>query len=265
MELTHTFDVPVPPARAFEVLRDIERIGPCMPGATVDEVDGEHFSGRVKVKLGPIQVTYRGEADYVDVDPDALTATINARGREARGSGTANAVVKASVVDGPDGGATVKVVTELAITGKPAQFGRSVMNDVGEKLIGQFADCLAGELAEDDDPAAAAEGDASTEPSSAGTGEGTAEGDVAGEDAGADDAGTATVAATTDNGTGPATSAGSAATTPSRPAASKPRTTDDAIDLLDVAGAPLAKKLAPAALGAVLLYVLYRILTSRKD
>jgi len=262
MELTHTFDVPVPPARAFEVLRDIERIGPCMPGATVDDVDGEHFSGRVKVKLGPIQVTYRGEADYVDVDTDALTATINARGREARGSGTANAVVRASVVDGPDGGATVKVVTELAITGKPAQFGRSVMSDVGEKLIGQFADCLAGELAggdEDDDEASAPADAAATEPST---------GPASDDDATADGETADAAAAATSNGAGPATSspAAGAATTPARPASTpKPRTTDDAIDLLDVAGAPVAKKLAPAALGALLLYVLYRILTSRKD
>ncbi|WP_114591630.1 SRPBCC family protein [Euzebya pacifica] len=259
MELTHTFDVPVPPARAFEVLRDIERIGPCMPGATVDDVDGEHFSGRVKVKLGPIQVTYRGEADYVDVDTEALTATINARGREARGSGTANAVVRASVVDGPDGGATVKVVTELAITGKPAQFGRSVMSDVGEKLIGQFADCLAGELAggdEDDDEATADTAAADTS-----TGQASDDAAVDGETADA-------AAAATSNGASPAPSspAAGAATTPARPASTpKARTTDDAIDLLDVAGAPVAKKLAPAALGALLLYVLYRILTSRKD
>ncbi|MEO2104849.1 MAG: SRPBCC family protein, partial [Actinomycetota bacterium] len=239
MELTHTFDVPVPPARAFEVLRDIERIGPCMPGATVDDVDGEHFSGRVKVKLGPIQVTYRGEADYVDVDTDALTATINARGREARGSGTANAVVRASVVDGPDGGATVKVVTELAITGKPAQFGRSVMSDVGEKLIGQFADCLAGELAggdEDGDEASAPADAAATEPST---------GPASDDDATADGETADAAAAATSNGAGPATSspAAGAATTPARPASTpKPRTTDDAIDLLDVAGAPVAKK-----------------------
>ena len=239
-----------------------DSIGPCMPGATVDDVDGEHFSGRVKVKLGPIQVTYRGEADYVDVDTDALTATINARGREARGSGTANAVVRASVVDGPDGGATVKVVTELAITGKPAQFGRSVMSDVGEKLIGQFADCLAGELAggdEDGDEASAPADAAATEPST---------GPASDDDAAADGETADAAAAATSNGAGPATSspAAGAATTPARPASTpKPRTTDDAIDLLDVAGAPVAKKLAPAALGALLLYVLYRILTSRKD
>ncbi|WP_341250514.1 SRPBCC family protein [Euzebya pacifica] len=264
MELTHTFDVPVPPARAFEVLRDIERIGPCMPGATVDDVDGEHFSGRVKVKLGPIQVTYRGEADYVDVDTDALTATINARGREARGSGTANAVVRASVVDGPDGGATVKVVTELAITGKPAQFGRSVMSDVGEKLIGQFADCLAGELAGGDEDADDDEASASADAAAPDASTGQASDDDAAADGETADA----AAAATSNGAGPATSspAAGAATTSARPASTpKPRTTDDAIDLLDVAGAPVAKKLAPAALGALLLYVLYRILTSRKD
>lgn len=235
MELTHTFDVPVPPDRAFAVLRDIERIGPCMPGATIDDVDGDHFSGRVKVKIGPIQVTYRGEADYVDVDPDALTATIDARGREARGSGTANATVKASVSDGPAGGSTVHVVTDLAITGKPAQFGRGVMADVGEKLIGRFADCLAETLAEDE--GAGAEDAAASEapvPVAASVEEAVEKGEQASAD-------------------GPST--------PAQPA--RPRSEGEAIDLLEVAGAPLAQRLAPVAIGALVLWVLLRLIRRR--
>ncbi|HUG85978.1 MAG TPA: SRPBCC family protein, partial [Euzebya sp.] len=147
MELEHTFTVPVPPEQAFTVLQDIERIGPCMPGATIDAVDGKSFTGKVKVKIGPIQVTYAGQAEYASVDADALTAIIKARGKEARGSGTANATVTAAIRAVPDG-AEVHVVTDLAITGRPAQFGRGVMEEVGQKLINQFADCLAGTLGE---------------------------------------------------------------------------------------------------------------------
>lgn len=246
MELIHTFDVPAPPERAFTVLRDIERIGPCMPGASIDEVDGDHFTGRVKVKLGPIQVTYRGEADYVDVDPDALTATINAKGRESRGSGTANAVVKAAVTPGPDGGATVRVVTELAITGKPAQFGRSVMNDVGAKLIGQFADCLAGKLADDapeDGDGESVETDpASTEPSAAPAGGGAAP-ETNGSAAG--------VASVVDKDRRPPASA------------SAPKSEPEAIDLLEVAGAPVAQRLLPVAAAIAVLWILLRALRRR--
>ncbi len=262
MELTHTFDVPVPPDRAFAVLRDIERIGPCMPGATIDDVDGDHFSGRVKVKIGPIQVTYRGEADYVDVDPEALTATIDARGREARGSGTANATVRAQVVDGPDGGARVNVVTELAITGRPAQFGRGVMVDVGEKLIGRFADCLAETLAEDGaaaDPPAAAEADGAAA-QAADAAPADAPAPVA---ASAEEAVAKAEAASAATGTGESSSDGpsgpSAPTPPARRAQAEP----EAIDLLEVAGAPVAQRLAPVAIGALVLWLILRAVRRR--
>lgn len=240
MELQNTFTVPVPPQQAFEVLRDIERIGPCMPGAKIDSVDGDHFSGQVKVKIGPIQVTYRGEADYVDVDADALTATIDARGQEARGSGTANAKVQATITDGPDGGATVTVTTDLAITGKPAQFGRGVMADVGEKLIGRFADCLSEELARP----AGETGDGDSDESAAGDAESPA----------------AAV-------TAPATGGGEAAKTPTATSASAARNANrpepEAIDLIEVAGAPVAKRLAPVVLGIAILAILWRLIGRR--
>ncbi len=145
MQLEHVFTVPVPVDEAFTVLRDVERIAPCMPGATIGEVNGDEFTGTVKVKVGPITVTYRGDARFVDVDPERHTATIEASGKETRGSGTARATVRADLVD--RGASTeVTVTTDLAITGKPAQFGRGVMAEVGEKLIGRFADCLAEQL-----------------------------------------------------------------------------------------------------------------------
>ena len=124
-----------------------------MPGAALDTVDGDEFTGSVKVRLGPIGLTYKGKARFVEKDEAAHRAVIDAQGKDARGNGTAAAKVTATLHP-QDGGTRVEVNTDLAITGKPAQFGRGVMVDVGNKLIGQFADCLAGKLAEVDEPAA---------------------------------------------------------------------------------------------------------------
>lgn len=145
MQLEHSFTVPVGVEDAWQVLIDIERIAPCLPGAVIDSVDGADFTGSVKVKLGPIGLTYKGKASFVERDAAAHRAVIDARGRDTRGNGTANAKVTATLVE-TGTATTVQVLTELDITGKPAQFGRGVMVDVGNKLIGQFADCLAGKL-----------------------------------------------------------------------------------------------------------------------
>ena len=140
MQLEHSFTVPVGIDEAWKVLLDIERIAPCMPGAALDSVDGDDFTGSVKVKLGPIRLTYKGKASFIEKDEAAHRAVIDARGRDARGNGTAAAKVTATLAE--QGGATaVQRLTDLDITGKPAQFGRGVMVDVGNKLIGQFADC----------------------------------------------------------------------------------------------------------------------------
>ena len=153
MQLEHSFSVPVGVDHAWAVLLDIERIAPCMPGAALDTVDGDEFTGSVKVRLGPIGLTYKGQARFVEKDEVAHRAVIDAQGKDARGNGTAAAKVTA-VLHPQESGTRVEVSTELAITGKPAQFGRGVMADVGNKLIGQFANCLAGKLAEVEEPAA---------------------------------------------------------------------------------------------------------------
>jgi carbon monoxide dehydrogenase subunit G len=155
VELQHSFSVPVDVDRAWAVLVDIEQVAPCMPGAALDTVDGDEFTGSVKVRLGPIGITYKGKARFVEKDEAAHRAVIDAQGKDARGNGTASATVTATLLP-QDDGTRVEVNTDLAITGKPAQFGRGVMVDVGNKLIGQFADCLAGKLAKPDGPAAAA-------------------------------------------------------------------------------------------------------------
>lgn len=153
MELQHSFSVPVRVDQAWAVLVDIEQVAPCMPGAALDTVDGDEFTGSVKVRLGPIGLTYKGKARFVEKDEIAHRAVIDAQGKDARGNGTASATVTATLHP-QDDGTRVEVNTDLAITGKPAQFGRGVMADVGNKLIGQFADCLAGKLAKVDEPAA---------------------------------------------------------------------------------------------------------------
>ncbi|MQY10475.1 hypothetical protein SRB5_05830 [Streptomyces sp. RB5] len=148
MELQHEFTVPVPADQAWEVLLDIERIAPCMPGATVESYDGETVGGAVKVKVGPITVTYRGTAVFEERDEKIRRMVLAASGRETRGQGTARARVTGQLTERDDGGTQVSVITDLTITGRPAQFGRSLMADVGERLIGQFAGCLAERLAE---------------------------------------------------------------------------------------------------------------------
>jgi carbon monoxide dehydrogenase subunit G len=154
VQLENSFTVPVPIDEAWRVLLDIERIAPCMPGAALDSVDGDDFTGRVKVKLGPINLTYQGKASFIEKDEAAHKAVIDARGKDQRGNGTAAAVVTAKLA--AEGAITrVDVLTDLNITGRPAQFGRGVMTDVGNKLLGQFADKLAAQLGEGD-----AQGDA---------------------------------------------------------------------------------------------------------
>jgi carbon monoxide dehydrogenase subunit G len=149
VQLENSFTVPVPIDEAWRVLMDIERIAPCMPGAALDSVTGDEFTGRVKVKLGPINLTYQGKASFIERDESAHKAVIDARGKDQRGNGTAAAVVTATLA--AEGSVTrVDVLTDLNITGRPAQFGRGVMTDVGNKLLGQFADKLSAQLASGD-------------------------------------------------------------------------------------------------------------------
>jgi carbon monoxide dehydrogenase subunit G len=160
MELEHSFTVPVPEERAWEVLLDVNRVAPCMPGASLDSVDGDEIKGRIKVKVGPIAMTYAGTARFTERDPDAHVITLVASGKETRGAGTASATVR-SVLEGEDNQTHVVVHTTLNVTGRPAQFGRGVMAEVGGKLIGIFAsnlaDMLAAEPAQSADEATADE------------------------------------------------------------------------------------------------------------
>lgn len=151
--LEHSFTVPVPVSQAWDVLLDIERIAPCMPGAALSSFEGDDFAGTVKVKLGPVSLTFKGKGRFVERDEAAHRVVITASGADSRGGGTASARVTASLHDDGDAQTRVEVATDLDITGKAAQFGRGLIGDVSAKLIGQFADCLAGKLAAGAPPA----------------------------------------------------------------------------------------------------------------
>lgn len=141
MELSNEFKVAVPVERAWATLTDIRLIAPCMPGAELREVEGHEYRGVVKVKVGPITAEYRGKATFLEQDEAAHQAVLRADGREARGQGNAAATITAHLE--PEGdGTRVKVVTDLQITGRVAQFGRGVLADVSSKLLGQFVECL---------------------------------------------------------------------------------------------------------------------------
>jgi len=145
VQLTNEFRVAVPPATTWKVLTDVERVAPCIPGARLLSVDGDEFTGAVKVKVGPITVSYNGDAAYQVKDEAARRVVITANGRETRGSGNAAALVTAQLAG--DGDATVvAITTDLTITGKAAQFGRGVLADVSANLIGQFARNLEADL-----------------------------------------------------------------------------------------------------------------------
>ncbi|SDD28589.1 SRPBCC family protein [Streptomyces prasinopilosus] len=236
MELRHEFTVPVPVDDAWPALLDIERVAPCLPGATVEEYDGRTVTGSVKVKVGPVTVTYRGTAVFEERDGTAHRMVLAASGRETRGQGTARATVTATL-DERDGGTAVSVLTDLTVTGRPAQFGRGVLAEVGERLVGRFAACLSEQLTRP--PEAAEETGAVKE-----TG-GTGEAGVAGESVAADGSGAAVAAG--------APQAARRAGAPQ----------DEPLDLLRTAGLPVAKRAAAVLAGAVVLGLLIARIRAR--
>lgn len=146
MELTHRFTVPAGIEETWAAFNDIESVAGCFPGAQVTSAEEDSFEGTVKVKLGPIALVYKGSGEFTEKDESAHRMVIRAKGKDKRGNGTAGADVVATMsADGP-ASTDVEVVTDLNVTGKPAQFGRGVMQDVSDKLLGQFTDCLSGRL-----------------------------------------------------------------------------------------------------------------------
>lgn len=253
MELTNTFTVDSPLEVAWPVLCDIERIAPCMPGAQLQEVEGSTYRGEVKVKVGPISARFRGTAEMVERDDDAHRAVIEASGRDAGGKGNASATITATAEAVGEGACTVTVSTDLRVTGKVAQFGRSAMADVSTKLLGQFVDCLqsrvlAGDTGADEngaEAAAGAGGGGTTSPAATAPAPTSFPGGV--------EAGTAATGGGAGDGAATSGSGDDAA------GRSGPRRIEgpeaEPVDLLEAAGPAVARRAAPVA-GVVVLVLL---------
>ena len=229
MEIADSFRVSTPIADTWKVLLDIEGIAPCLPGAQLQEIEGDEYRGIVKVKVGPITAQYKGTATLAEVDEPGRRIVIDASGRDTRGQGNAKASIEVTMLEDGDG-TRVEVVTDLAITGKVAQFGRSMLVDVSSKLMGQFVENLERDvLATQDSPPDA--------PPAA------------------------------DAAAAPAAESVAARAPESVPAPAELRRIDskepEAIDLLDMAGGSAAKRLVPLGIGVLLLFVIWRVLRSR--
>jgi uncharacterized protein len=266
VELSNEFVVPVKIDEAWGLLTDVELIAPCMPGAELQEIDGEEYRGVVKVKVGPITAQYKGKATFVEKDDTAHKAVLRAEGRDTRGQGNANATITATLESEGDG-TRVKVVTDLSITGRAAQFGRGVMADVSTKLLGQFVDCLEKNVL---GAGAAAVGEAAPEtreaPAEVGAGRAAAGGGGAApaapatrEPGGASDAALAAGMSGT-NGSKSAEPASAVSSGP-RQVVSRPA---EPVDLLGTAGSPVIKRLLPALAGALLAFLIGRRLRRRR-
>ena len=250
MEMDHSFTVPVPPDRAWDVLLDVEKIAPCMPGATVDEFDGEVVTGRIKVKVGPVSLTYRGTAKFTERDPDARVILLEASGKETRGAGTASATVRATLEPESGGeGTTASMHTTMNVTGRPAQFGRGVMIEVGSKLVEQFAQNLRQLIAEDGAAGGNAAATATAE-ADASAGQAAAEAEATG---GPQDG---------PGSTQPSPVVPAAATT-ATPTAQPPAASADSINLVKLVGPSLLKRVIPVAVAAAGLALLGRWLFRR--
>jgi carbon monoxide dehydrogenase subunit G len=174
MKLENEFTVDVPVDEVWDVLLDLERVTPCLPGAALTEESGDEYKGEMKIRLGPVTQNYNGTVKIEEADESAHRAVIKADGKDARGQGTASATITSTLHDEGDGSTRVNVETDMQITGRAAQFGRGVQQEVAEKLLTQFAECLEEQIMgggdeEEPEPAAASENESSeAEPSANG-------------------------------------------------------------------------------------------------
>ncbi len=227
MKIDNEFTVSVPVDEAWKVLTDLEGVAPCLPGARLTGVDGDVYSGKVKIKVGPVVSEYAGTARFAEKDDATYHAVIDAKGKDSRGAGNAAATIDASCR--PDGERTIVTVsTDLNITGKIAQFGSGVIKEVSAKLLGQFVDNLENKLLAPAEPEPIAE-----------------------------------VPAGADSEATPAAPAASTGTTPAAPTGNPSTTTlhvvdpePEALDLMDLAGASIYKRLIPVAVAAGLAAVI---------
>jgi len=162
MDLNHQFTVAVPVEDAWRILTDVERIAPCLPGAQLQEIEGDTYRGIVKVKVGPIQAQFKGQANFIERDDIAHKVVLKGEGRDTTGKGNASAIITAEMTAVDASNTAVTVNTDLSVTGKVAQFGRGAMADISDKLLAQFVVNLNALIAEQ--PATAAAPAAAPEP-----------------------------------------------------------------------------------------------------
>ncbi|WP_329183832.1 SRPBCC family protein [Actinacidiphila glaucinigra] len=273
MDFTNEFRVSLPPDQAWALLTDVERIAPCMPGAQLTGRDGDTYNGLVKVKVGPVTVQYKGTAAFEEQDAGSRTAVLRARGRDARGQGNADARITARLV--PEGDATmVTVETRLTITGKIAQFGKGMIEEVSRKLLGRFVEALERQLAEERAPEPAAVGGGGVDTRA---GEGGSELSAAAavqapaaapseapaaENAGAGAGAAEAVAEETSQGgteadvSDPAAGVEPAPAVERAPAPVRPTPEPEPIDLMGVARGAVLKRAIPAAVAVVVVVLL---------
>jgi uncharacterized protein len=248
MKLRNEFEVPVGVDQVWEVLLDVERVAPCLPGATIDGQDGDTYRGSMKLKLGPITSTYKGTVKIEEADEAARRAVMRAQAKDARGQGTAAATIT-STMEAAGDSTKVAVETDMRVTGPAAQFGRGVMQDVSAKLMSQFADCLAQRITGGPEEPAAVEAEAAeaaAEPAAAG--------------------------ATPGNGAAAATPPPSGAPGPTTPPAGAAapganggpeRGAPDVLDLGEASRDAVVKRVVPIVGGLLLALVLLRVVRRR--
>jgi uncharacterized protein len=224
MELTNEFRVDRPVDETWNVLTDVERIAPALPGAQLQEIEGDEYRGIVKVKVGPITAQYKGKATFVEKDDTNHKAVLKAEGRDTKGQGNASALITATL-DADGAGTKVKVHTDLTVTGKVAQFGRGIMADVSTKLLNQFVEQL--------------------------------ETTILAGDAAKPEGATAMAAAAPETAAPPK----AADAVPEIRRLDHPEA--DPVDLMDAAGASVAKRVVPLAIGGLLLLLFVRGLRRR--
>ncbi len=255
MKLHNEFTVPVGVERAWEVLLDLERVAPCLPGAELHGSEGSEFQGQMTIKLGPVRSRYQGTVRIEEADAEAHRAVMRAQARDDRGGGTAAATISTEMRTIAEG-TRVAVETDIQISGPAAQFGRGVMQDVSSKLIGRFADCLAEEMAADGAGAPQAMGTNEATPAEAASGRDATAGATA---VAVDWAAAAVAPAPTRLGgyedtpvgrlpTGPAGDAALAAVAAGRPAArQRSRQADEVLDLGELSRGAVLKRAVPVA------------------
>ena len=244
MELTNEFQVHVPIARAWAVLTDVETIAPCLPGAQLEEVEGDEYRGGVKIKVGPITASYKGKATFLEKDDVNHVAKLRGEGRDSKGQGNASVTVTMRLTDVGGESTKVHIHNDLSISGKVAQFARaSVLTEVSEKLLSQFVECLHHDVLSGPEETLVAVATASA---------GAAGADVT------SPADATAAAATAPSGVG-TSSASSEPTEPVKPTVRKIEyKAAEPVDLLETAGTPILKRVAPVALVLLVLFLLFR-------